>query len=288
MRGIILAGGSGSRLHPLTVSVSKQLLPVYNKPLIYYPLSTLLLAGTRDIAIITSPRDRSAFMNLLGDGHRFGVNISYLVQESPDGIAKALLLAENFLDGDSSCLALGDNILYGSGVGEMLSEYETNSGATILAQTVADPERYGVVELDEVGRAVSLEEKPTSPKSSFAVPGLYFYDSTAVERAKSLTPSTRGELEITDLNKSYLEDGQLNVVRLPRGTVWLDTGTVDSLSQATEFVKVVEQRQGTLVGSPEEIAWRMGYIKDADLTESATMFSKTAYGVALRQLVPQA
>lgn len=285
MRGIILAGGSGSRLHPLTVSVSKQLLPVYNKPLIYYPLSTLLLAGTQDIAIITSPRDKSAFMNLLGDGSRFGVNITYLVQESPDGIAKALVLGERFLGGEASCLALGDNILYGSGAGEMLSQYRTESGATILAQTVADPERYGVVEMNEDGRAVSLEEKPEFPKSSFAVPGLYFYDSTAVERAKSLIPSARGELEITDLNKSYLKDGELKVVKLPRGTVWLDTGTVDSLSQATEFVKVVEQRQGTLVGSPEEIAWRMGRIPDAVLLESATMFGKTGYGVALRQLL---
>lgn len=285
MRGIILAGGSGTRLYPLTVSISKQLLPVYNKPLIYYPLSTLLLAGIRDIALVTSARDQEAFRALLGDGERFGVSLTYLVQESPDGIASALVLGEAFLGGETSCLALGDNILYGSGAGEMLSNYHRGHGATILAQTVSDPERYGVVEIGQNDEALSLEEKPIHPKSNYAVPGLYFYDSSASERARSLTPSARGELEITDLNISYLKDGLLNVVRLPRGTVWLDTGTVDSLAQATEFVKVVEQRQGTLVGSPEEIAWRLGYISSSDLERSADLFSKTYYGRHLRSLL---
>jgi glucose-1-phosphate thymidylyltransferase len=285
MRGIILAGGSGTRLHPLTIAVSKQLLPVYNKPMIYYPISTLMLAGVREILIITTPQDHGQFVSLLGDGSAWGIHLSYEIQEAPKGIAEGLLIGEEFLGDSTVCLALGDNIFYGAGVGESLADYETNLGATVLAQKVHDPSRYGIVEFSEDGRAVSLEEKPTAPRSSYAVPGLYFYDNTAVLRTKKLSPSDRGELEITDLNKSYLEDGLLNVKPLPRGTAWLDTGTIDSLAQASEFVKVVEQRQGFKIACPEEIAWRLGYLDARGLEGLALKQEKTEYGQYLLSLL---
>lgn len=285
MRGVILAGGSGTRLHPLTISVSKQLLPVYNKPMIYYPISTLMLAGVKEILIISTPRDLPQFESLLGDGSDWGISIEYQVQEEPKGIAQGLLLAEEFLGESNVCLALGDNIFYGAGVGETLAQYETSLGATILAQAVSDPSRYGIVVFDESGKAINIEEKPTNPKSSFAIPGLYFFDNTAVQRAKALKPSSRGELEITDLNRSYLDDGVLFVKPLPRGTAWLDTGTIDSLAQAAEFVKVVEQRQGFMISSPEEIAWRLGYIGSQGLRALAEKFGKTEYGEYLKRLL---
>jgi glucose-1-phosphate thymidylyltransferase len=285
MRGVILAGGSGTRLHPLTISVSKQLLPVYNKPMIYYPISTLMLAGVQEILIISTPRDLPQFEYLLGDGSDWGISIEYQVQEEPKGIAQGLLLAEEFLGKSTVCLALGDNIFYGAGVGETLAQYETSVGATILAQAVSDPSRYGIVVFDESGKALNIEEKPSDPKSSFAIPGLYFFDNTAVQRAKTLKPSNRGELEITDLNRSYLDDGVLFVKPLPRGTAWLDTGTIDSLAQAAEFVKVVEQRQGFMISSPEEIAWRMGYIDSPGLRTLAEKFGKTEYGEYLKRLL---
>lgn len=285
MRGVILAGGSGTRLHPLTISVSKQLLPVYNKPMIYYPISTLMLAGVKEILIISTPRDLPQFESLLGDGSDWGISIEYQVQEEPKGIAQGLLLAEEFLGESNVCLALGDNIFYGAGVGETLAQYETSLGATILAQAVSDPSRYGIVVFDELGKAVNIEEKPANPKSSFAIPGLYFFDNTAVQRAKALKPSSRGELEITDLNRSYLDDGVLFVKPLPRGTAWLDTGTIDSLAQAAEFVKVVEQRQGFMISSPEEISWRLGYIDSQGLRALAQKFGKTEYGEYLKRLL---
>jgi len=285
MRGIILAGGSGTRLHPLTIAVSKQLLPVYNKPMIYYPLSTLMLAGVREILIITTPQDHAQFVSLLGDGSAWGIHLSYEIQEAPKGIAEGLLIGEEFLGNSTVCLALGDNIFYGAGVGESLADYETTHGATVLAQKVHDPSRYGIVEFSEDGKAVTLEEKPTAPRSSYAVPGLYFYDNTAVSRTKKLSPSDRGELEITDLNKSYLEDGLLNVKPLPRGTAWLDTGTIDSLAQASEFVKVVEQRQGFKIACPEEIAWRLGYIDQSELRTLSVRQGKTEYGKYLESLL---
>jgi glucose-1-phosphate thymidylyltransferase len=285
MRGIILAGGSGTRLHPLTIAVSKQLLPVYNKPMIYYPLSTLMLAGVREILIITTPQDHAQFVSLLGDGSAWGIRLSYEIQEAPKGIAEGLLIGEEFLGDSTVCLALGDNIFYGAGVGESLADYETTHGATVLAQKVHDPSRYGIVEFSEEGKAVSLEEKPTAPRSSYAVPGLYFYDNTAVSRTKKLSPSDRGELEITDLNKSYLEEGLLNVKPLPRGTAWLDTGTIDSLAQASEFVKVVEQRQGFKIACPEEIAWRLGYIDHSELRALSVRQEKTEYGKYLESLL---
>lgn len=285
MRGIILAGGSGTRLHPLTISVSKQLLPVFNKPMIYYPLSTLLLAGVREILVICTSRDLPSFKALLKDGARLGVEISYEIQDQPRGIADGLIIGERFLESEPSCLALGDNIFFGSGVGEMLAEYETMKGATILAQSVADPSRYGIVEFDELGKAVSIQEKPNAPRSSFAIPGLYFFDNTAPERAKSVSPSSRGEIEITDVLQSYLSEGSLQVKMLPRGTAWLDTGTIESLFQASEFVKVVEQRQGFKIACPEEIAWRMGYISDRELEQIAHDMSKTEYGEYLRRLL---
>lgn len=285
MRGIILAGGSGTRLHPLTIAVSKQLLPVYNKPMIYYPLSTLMLAGVREILIVATNRDLPHFQSLLGDGSFLGIHITYASQEQPRGIAEGLLIGESFLGEENVCLALGDNIFYGSGVGESLADYETGLGATILAQTVSDPHRYGIVEFDDRGAALSLEEKPKSPKSSYAVPGLYFYDNTSVARAKNLAPSPRGELEITDLNKSYLKDGLLQVRPLPRGTAWLDTGTIEALSQASEFVKVVEQRQGFMIACPEEIAWRLGYISSEQLLRQSASAIKTDYGAYLKSLL---
>lgn len=287
MKGILVAGGHGTRLRPITASVSKQLLPVYNKPMIYYPLCSLLLAGVKDIRLVCLPKDEKAFKDLLGDGGQFGVSITYGLQSTPNGIPESLVLSTQFLGGDPVCLALGDNIFYGAGVGESLSECETTDGATVLAQQVSNPSQYGVVEFDKSGRVVSIEEKPEEPRSKYAIPGLYFYDGSAADRAKSLTPSSRGETEITDLNRSYLHDGKLVVKRLPRGTAWLDTGTFESLNQASEFVKAVETRQGILVGSPEEVAWRLRYIDDEKLEDSATRFKNSEYGKYLESLLNQ-
>jgi glucose-1-phosphate thymidylyltransferase len=278
MRGIILAGGTGSRLHPITLGVSKQLVPVYDKPMIYYPLSTLILAGIRDILIITTPQDAPQFEHLLGDGSRFGVSLSYVTQPSPDGLAQAFILGEEHIGSDSVGLVLGDNIFYGQGMGTRLRRYAGLSGGVVFGYWVDDPTAYGVVEFDDAGRVISLEEKPTAPKSHYAVPGLYFYDNDVVEIAKALTPSPRGELEITDVNMAYLRRGDLQVELLPRGTAWLDTGTFDSLSEATEFVHTVQRRQGLSIGCPEEVAWRMGFLTDDELRERAEPLLKSGYG----------
>ena len=278
MRGIILAGGTGSRLHPLTIGVSKQLMPVYDKPMIYYPLTTLMLAGIQDILIITTPEDQSAFQRVLGDGSRFGVNLEYVAQPSPDGLAQAFVLGKDFLAGGSAALVLGDNLFYGHGMGTKLRRYRDLEGATVFGYWVNEPSAYGVVEIDESGRALSLEEKPEEPRSNLAVPGLYFYDDTVVERAEALKPSARGELEITDLNRSYLEEGKLQVEVFTRGTAWLDTGTFDDLAAAGEFIRTVQHRQGLSIGAPEEVAWRMGYIDDEGLRKRAEPLVKSGYG----------
>lgn len=285
MRGIILAGGTGSRLHPLTLGVSKQLMPVWDKPMIYYPLSTLMLAGIRDMLIITTPHDAPAFRHLLGDGSRFGVSLDYTIQPSPDGLAQAFTLGEDFLAGEPAALVLGDNIFYGPGLGTRLRENDDPDGAVIFGYWVENPRVYGVVDVDAEGRALSLEEKPERPKSNWAVPGLYFYDDTVVDRAKSLKPSARGELEITDLNRLYLDDESLSVALLPRGTAWLDTGTFESLHAAGSFVSAIEQRQGLKVSCPEEIAWRMGWLDDDQLAELAAPLKKSGYGTYLENLI---
>ena len=285
MKGIILAGGSGTRLYPLTMVTSKQLLPVYDKPMIYYPLSTLMLAGIRDILIISTPTDLPNFERLLGDGSRYGINLSYAVQPSPDGLAQAFLIGEEFIDGDSCAMVLGDNIFYGSGLKKHLREAAAReTGATVFGYYVDDPERFGIVEFDENGKAVSLEEKPKNPKSNYCVTGLYFYDNRVVEMAKKVKPSARGELEITDLNKLYLEDDTLNVVTLGRGYAWLDTGTMDALAEATEFVKVIENRQGIQISAVEEIAYKNGWISKEKLIESAEKYGKSPYGEHLRKV----
>ncbi len=285
MKGIILAGGSGTRLYPLTMVTSKQLLPVYDKPMIYYPLSTLMLAGIRDILIISTPTDLPNFERLLGDGSNFGINLSYKVQPSPDGLAQAFLLGEEFIDGDSCAMVLGDNIFYGSGLKNHLKEAASReNGATVFGYYVEDPERFGIVEFDKDGKAISIEEKPQNPKSNYCVTGLYFYDNRVVEMAKKVKPSARGELEITDLNKLYLEDGSLNVVTLGTGYAWLDTGTMDALSEATEFVKVVENRQGVMVSAVEEIAYLNGWIDKKKLLESAEKYGKSPYGKHLKRV----
>ena len=285
MKGIILAGGTGSRLHPITQGISKQLTPVYDKPMIYYPLSTLMLAGIRDILIITTPADQEQFQRLLGDGSRFGINLEYKVQPSPDGLAQAFILGADFIGNDPVALVLGDNIFYGPGLGTQLATYEQKDGATVFAYRVADPRAYGVVEFDEDFNALSIEEKPENPKSDYAIPGLYFYDSKVVEYARQIKPSPRGELEITDLNRVYLEQGKLKVEVLPRGTAWLDTGTFDSLADATNFIRTVQSRQGLSVGCPEEIAWRHGWLSDEQLREIATPLVKSGYGSYLLGLL---
>ena len=281
----MLAGGTGSRLHPITQGISKQLTPVYDKPMIYYPLSTLMLAGIRDILIITTPADQEQFQRLLGDGSRFGINLEYKVQPSPDGLAQAFILGADFIGNDPVALVLGDNIFYGPGLGTQLATYEQKDGATVFAYRVADPRAYGVVEFDENFNALSIEEKPENPKSDYAIPGLYFYDSKVVEYARQIKPSPRGELEITDLNRVYLEQGKLKVEVLPRGTAWLDTGTFDSLADATNFIRTVQSRQGLSVGCPEEIAWRHGWLSDEQLRDIATPLVKSGYGSYLLGLL---
>ncbi len=285
MKGIILAGGSGTRLYPLTMVTSKQLLPVYDKPMIYYPLSTLMMAGIRDILIISTPTDLPNFERLLGDGSSYGINLSYAVQPSPDGLAQAFLIGEEFIGGDSCAMVLGDNIFYGSGLKKYLrTAAEKENGATIFGYYVDDPERFGIVEFDENGKAVSIEEKPEHPKSNYCVTGLYFYDNRVCEFAKKVKPSPRGELEITDLNRMYLEDGGLDVVTLGRGYAWLDTGTMDALAEATEFVKVVECRQGIKISAIEEIAYLNGWITKEKLIESAQKYGKSPYGEHLKNV----
>ena len=285
MKGIILAGGSGTRLYPLTLVTSKQLLPVYDKPMIYYPLSTLMLGGIQDILIISTPQDLPNFERLLSDGGQFGIRLSYIEQPFPNGLAQAFILGEKFVGNDRCALILGDNIFYGAGFTKHLRTAATQkSGATVFGYYVDHPNRFGVVEIDQNGRAVSIEEKPAEPKSNYAVTGLYFYDQKVCERAKKLKPSPRGELEITDLNRIYLEEGALNVVTLGRGFAWLDAGTVESLSEASEFVRVIERREGVQISSPEEIAYRNGWISRESLERSAALYGKSSYGKHLRNV----
>jgi len=285
MKGIVLAGGSGTRLHPITLGVSKQLIPVYDKPMIYYPLTTLMLAGIRDILIITTPHDADHFTRLLGDGSQFGISLSFAVQPSPDGLAQAFTIGEEFIGDDRVALVLGDNLLYGPGLGSQLKRFAHIDGGAIFAYWVADPSAYGVVEFDDSGRAVSLEEKPARPRSSYAVPGLYFYDNEVVAIARDLAPSPRGEYEITDVNRAYLEAGTLQVEVLPRGTAWLDTGTFDQMTDAADYVRTMERRTGMKIGVPEEVAWRQGFLDDAALERRATALVKSGYGTYLLELL---
>ncbi|AQP49015.1 glucose-1-phosphate thymidylyltransferase [Tessaracoccus aquimaris] len=287
MRGIILAGGAGTRLHPITLGTSKQLVPVYDKPMIYYPLATLIFAGISEVLVINTPHEQPDFRRLLGDGSQFGISISYAVQPEPNGLAMAFVIGAEFLAGGPACLVLGDNIFHGPGLGTQLQEHRDPDGAVIFGYQVADPKAYGVVELDEKRRPVSIEEKPAQPRSDLAVPGLYFYGADVVEVARGLEPSARGEYEITDVNRHYLETGRLSVSILPRGTAWLDTGTFDSLNDANNFVRAVQARQGLLVGSPEEAAWRLGFLSDDALAARAAELSKSGYGRYLSALLTQ-
>ncbi|MGB3731840.1 glucose-1-phosphate thymidylyltransferase RfbA [Microbacterium sp.] len=285
MKGIILAGGSGTRLHPITLGVSKQLVPVYDKPMVYYPLSTLMLAGIDDILVITTPHDAAHFERLLGDGSQFGIRISFAQQPSPDGLAQAFTIGADFIGDDSVALVLGDNLLYGPGLGTQLKRFAEIDGGAVFAYWVAEPSAYGVVEFDADGAAVSLEEKPAHPKSNYAVPGLYFYDNDVVEIAHGLAPSARGEYEITDVNREYLNRGKLQVQVLPRGTAWLDTGTFDQMTDAADYVRTMERRTGMKIGVPEEVAWRQGFLSDAGLRERAVKLVKSGYGTYLLELL---
>ena len=285
MKGILLAGGSGTRLHPITLGISKQLIPVYDKPMVYYPLSTLMLAGIRDILVITTPHDAAQFVRLLGDGSQFGVNLTFAQQHSPDGLAQAFTIGADFIGDDKVALALGDNLLYGPGLGTQLKRYADVDGGAVFAYWVAEPSAYGVVEFDDTGTAISLEEKPQQPKSSYAVPGLYFYDNDVVAIARSLKPSARGEYEITDVNRAYLERGKLTVEVLPRGTAWLDTGTFDQMTDAGDYVRTMERRTGLRIGVPEEVAWRQGFLSDDELRERANKLVKSGYGSYLLDIL---
>ena len=287
MRGIILAGGSGTRLHPVTLGISKQLVPVYDKPMIYYPLSTLIAAGIRDVLVITTPHDAEQFERLLGDGSQLGINLTYARQPSPDGLAQAFTIGADFVGGDSSALVLGDNLFYGPGLGRKLRRFRDLDGAAVFAYRVANPSEYGVVEFDAQGKALSIEEKPAHPRSSYAIPGLYFYDNDVLAIARDLRPSARGEYEITDVNRAYLEQGRLNVETLDRGFAWLDTGTFESLNDASAFIRTVEHRQGLKVGCPEEVAWRQGFMTDDELRVRAEQLAKSGYGKYLLDLLDE-